>query len=87
LPWGWTLLCTTMLVAISWLALQSRKRAAILVAPVLMLAMLSWVACGGSSSSSSSHNTSGTPAGTYTATVTATSGSLTHTTAFTVTVQ
>jgi hypothetical protein len=70
LPWGWTLLCTTMLVAISWLALQSRKRAAILVAPV-----------------SSSHNTSGTPAGTYTATVTATSGSLTHTTAFTVTVQ
>jgi hypothetical protein len=86
LPWGWTLLCTMMLVGFSWLALQSRKRALVLVAPVLMLTMLSWVACGGSGSSSS-HNTQGTPAGTYTGSVTATSGNLTHSTAFTVTVQ
>jgi hypothetical protein len=75
-----------MLVGFSWLALQSRKRALVLVAPVLMLTMLSWVACGGSGSSSS-HNTQGTPAGTYTGSVTATSGNLTHATAFTVTVQ
>jgi hypothetical protein len=75
-----------MLVGFSWLALRSRKRAPVLFAPLLMLAMLSWVACGGSGTSSS-HNTQGTPAGTYTASVTATSGSLTHTTAFTVTVQ
>jgi len=86
LPWGWTLLCTMMLVGFSWLALQSRKRALVLVAPVLMLTMLSWVACGGSGSSSS-HNTQGTPAGTYTGSVTATSGNQTHATAFTVTVQ
>ncbi|HVR24711.1 MAG TPA: VCBS repeat-containing protein [Candidatus Polarisedimenticolia bacterium] len=86
LPLGWTLLCTTMLVGFTWLALQNRKRTPLLVAPVLVLATLSWVACGGSGSSSS-HNTQGTPAGTYTATVTATSGSLTHTTAFKVTVQ
>jgi hypothetical protein len=86
LPWRWVLLCATMLVGFSWLPLQSRKRAPVLVAPVLMLAMLSWVACGGSGSSSS-QSTQGTSAGTYTASVTATSGSLTHTTAFTVTVQ
>src|SRR5215472_2075813 len=84
LPWGWTFLCTMMLVGFSGLALQSRKRAPVLVAPVLMLAVLSWVSCGGSSSP---HNTQGTPAGTYTATVTATSGSLSHATAFKVTVQ
>jgi hypothetical protein len=86
LPSKWTLLCTMMLVGFSWLALQSRKRAPVLIAPVLMLGTLSWVACGGSNSSSS-HNTPGTPAGTYTANVTATSGSLTHTTALKVTVQ
>jgi hypothetical protein len=78
LPLGWTLLCTTMLVGFTWLALQNRKRAPLLVAPVLVLATLSWVACGGGGSPSS-HNTQATPAGTYTATVTATSGSLTHT--------
>jgi hypothetical protein len=85
-PGSWTLLCTMMLVGFSWLALQSRKRAPVLLAPVLMLGTLSWVACGGSNSSSS-HNTRGTPAGTYTANLTATSGSLTHTTALKVTVQ
>jgi len=85
-PRLWVLLYSAMLVGFSWLALRSRKRAPVLFAPLLMLAMLSWVACGGSGTSSS-HNTQGTPAGTYTASVTATSGSLTHTTAFTVTVQ
>ena len=84
LPWGWTFLCTMMLVGFGGVALQSRKRAPVLVAPVLVLAVLSWVACGGSSSP---HNTQGTPAGTYTATVTATSGSLSHATVFKVTVQ
>jgi FG-GAP-like repeat len=84
LPWGWTFLGTIMLVGFSGLASQSRKRAPVLVLPVLMLAVLLWVACGGSSSP---HNTQGTPAGTYTATVTATSGSLSHATAFKVTVQ
>src|SRR5262249_20733835 len=82
---GWTLLCTMMLVGFSGLALQSRKPAPVVVAPVLMLVALSWVACGGSGSPS--HSTQGTPAGTYTATVTATSGSLSHATAFKVTVQ
>src|SRR5215470_7053430 len=71
---GWTLLCTMMLVGFGGLALQSHKRAPALVALVLMLAMLSWVACGGSGSPS--HTTQGTPVGTYTATVTATSGGL-----------
>jgi FG-GAP-like repeat len=77
LPLGWTLACTTML-GITWWALRSRKRAPILVVPVLMLVVLTWVACGGSGSSSS-HNTQGTPPGTYTATITASSGSLSHT--------
>lgn len=87
LPWAWTLVYATMLVAFSGLALQSRKRAPVLLAPVLMLVMLSWVSCGGSGSTSSSHTTQGTPAGTYMATVTATSGSLTHTTVSTMIVQ
>src|SRR5215469_5988405 len=82
---GWALLCTMMLVGFSGLALQNRKRAPVLLVPVLMLALLSCVACGGSGSPS--HTTQGTPAGTYTATVTATSGSLSHVTAFKVTVQ
>jgi hypothetical protein len=76
------------IVSIHRLALQSRKRVPVLVAPVLMLATLSCLACGGSGSLS--HTTPGTspgtPAGTYTATVTAISGGLTHTTAFNVTV-
>jgi hypothetical protein len=86
LPLGWTLLCTTMVVGFCGLALVGRKRTPLLVAPVVVLAMLTWVACGGTSSSSS-HSSSGTPAGTYTATVTATSGSLNHTMALKVTVQ
>ena len=83
LPLGWALVCTTTVFCFCWLALGSHRRAPVVVAPVLMLAALTWVACG----SSTSHNTQGTPAGTYTATVTATSGSLTHTTAFKVTVK
>lgn len=66
---------------------RSRKRLSSLAAPILFTAVALSVSCGGSSAgSSSTHTTPGTPAGTYTATVTATSGSLSHNTAFEVTV-
>lgn len=66
-------LCASMLFGSGWIMLSSRKRFPSFA--VLLVALLSWVGCGGSSSS---HTTPGTPAGTYTATVAGTLGSVTH---------
>jgi hypothetical protein len=73
------------LLGSGWLLLRNRKRMPRLAAPLIVLALATWVGCGGSSSSS--HSTPGTPSGTYTATITATSGSLNHNTNLTVVVQ
>lgn len=86
LLFAWILTSTAILVSFNWVALRNRKRAPVLFVPVVMLAMLTWVACGGGGSSTT-HTTPGTPAGTYTATVTATSGSIRHKLPLTVVVQ
>jgi hypothetical protein len=67
---------TLMLLGSGWLLLRNRERLPSLAAPLVVLALASWVGCRGTSSSS--HTTTGTPSGTYTATITATSGSLNH---------
>jgi len=77
---------TVMLVGSGWLLLLNRKRLPSLAAPLIVLALASWVGCGGGSSSSS-HTAPGTPSGTYTATITATSGSLNHSMTLTIVVQ
>jgi len=81
LPLTWT----AMLLGTVWLLLRNGKRLPALAAPMVVLALASWVGCGGGGSSSSS-GTAGTPAGTYTATVTATSGSMSHNMTLTVVV-
>ena len=82
-----TLLWTLLLLGSSWLCVRNRKRLPVLAAPMVVLAFVFSVGCGGSGSSSSIHTTPGTPAGTYTATVTATSGSTSHNMALQVVVQ
>jgi hypothetical protein len=81
IPIAWTVL----LLASGLVLVANRKRWPALAAPVLVLAFISLVGCGGSNSTSS--GSSGTPANTYTATVTATSGSVTSKTNLTVIVQ
>jgi hypothetical protein len=68
---------------------KRRKRLGYLFALLAVAASMLMAGCGSSSSGSSSSTTSsgGTPAGTYTITVTGTSGSTTHTTSVTLTVQ
>jgi hypothetical protein len=77
---------TVMLLGFGWFLLRAGKRRSVLAAPLLFLALGSWVGCGGGVSSSP-QTTPGTPTGTYTATVTATSGSLSHNMSLTVVVQ
>ena len=67
---------TMLLLSSVCLWLRTGKRLPSLLAPVMVLALVSWVACGGSGSSS--HTTPGTPAGIYAATITETSGALSH---------
>jgi FG-GAP-like repeat/Abnormal spindle-like microcephaly-assoc'd, ASPM-SPD-2-Hydin len=69
-PMTWTV----MLLMSGWLLLRNRRRLPSLTVPLIVLALASWVGCGGGGGSSS-QTTAGTPNGTYTATITATSGS------------
>jgi len=86
-PSGWVPLAWIgMLFGSGWLLLRNRKRVPVLAAPIIVLAVASWVGCGGGSSSSP-HTIPGTPAGTYTVRVTATSGGLSHNTTSQVIVQ
>lgn len=87
LPPGIGLLAWTLALGASgWLFVGKQRRRA-LPATMTVLA-ITLAGCGGSSSSMPpSSGSKGTPAGTYTATITATSGSLSHQTILTVTVQ
>ena len=86
-PTGLPLVWSLIMMGSMWLLVRNRNRLPVLAAPMVALALASWVACGGGGSSSSSHTTPGTPAGTYTATVNATSGNLSHNIALQVIVQ
>lgn len=69
IPATWTL----MLLGLGWLLPRDRKLSARLAAPLLALALVSWLGCSaGGSSSHSTQDAPGTPLGTYTATITAT---------------
>ncbi|HTR68078.1 MAG TPA: hypothetical protein VMH85_20010, partial [Terriglobales bacterium] len=71
------------------LSVPARRRKTAALAMVMFAALAVWMGCGGGSSSSNNNNTTdpGTPTGSYTIVVTGTSGSTTHTTNITVTVQ
>lgn len=86
LPRGWGLAWTLVMFGAGLAGMLSRRRLPAMAAPMIALAVASWVGCGGGGGSSS-HTTPGTPAGTYTATITATSGSLNHDMTLTVIVQ
>jgi hypothetical protein len=85
-PAGIPLAWTALMLGSGWLFLRNRKRLPGLAAPLIVLAVATWVGCGGGPPSSH-HTTPGTPAGTYTATITATSGSISHSMPLTVVVQ
>ena len=76
-----TLVSMAVVAGLSWLALRNRQRAPFMAAPLVMLAILTLVPCGGSSS----HYNQGTPPGTHMATVTA--GTVNHNLPLNVTVQ
>jgi hypothetical protein len=78
LAWGLVMLGSVCLV------LRSRERQIVIAAPIMVLALMSWVACGSSPSTNTRY---GTPAGTYRVTVTASSGGLNHTLTLTVVVR
>jgi len=86
-PSATTFIWTMLLLTLGFLLVRRRRNVVVAAIPVMVLALASWVGCGGWGGSSSSHTTPGTPAGTYTATVGATSGSLNHTAQLTVVVQ
>lgn len=75
---------TVILLVSLWL--RNRKRLPSLAAPLIVLALASWLGCGGGGSSSQT-TTPGTAAGTYTAAITATSGSLKQNRTLTVVVE
>jgi hypothetical protein len=76
--WAAVLLASTILVG--------RRRLPALARPLMVLALFSFVGCGGGGGSSS-HTTPGTPSGTYTVTLTAKAGSVSSKTNLTFVVQ
>lgn len=72
MPLAWTLI----FVGSTWLWMRNRKRLPALAGPLVVLALVFSVGCGGSGSSST--HTSGTPAGTYAVAITASSGNVSH---------
>jgi len=71
------------------LGIPSRRRKSAALAMVMFACLTVWAGCGGGASSNSNNTPAnpGTPANTYTIAVTGTSGSISHTTNVTVTVQ
>jgi hypothetical protein len=82
MPITWTII----LLASGLLCAGYRRRKPALATLTVVMAFLTMLGCGGGGSSSPTPP-SGTPGGTYTATVTAKSGSLSHSSVFTVIVQ
>jgi hypothetical protein len=90
MPLAWTLI----FLGSTWLWMRNRKRLPALAAPIVVLAFVFSVGCGGSGSSttqttggSSTTQTTGTPAGTYSVAITANSGNVSHNMALQVVVQ
>jgi len=81
-PLAWTL----MLLGSTWLWARNRKRLPALAAPIVVLAIVFSVGCGGGGSPST-HTMPGTPSGTYAVTITASSGSVSQNMALQVVVQ
>ncbi len=87
---GTASLCITftgVLLGFSVAWTHRHRRYSILVAPILVFFVATFVACGGGSSSRATPQSSGTPAGSYTVTLKSTLGSLSHSTSVTVIVQ
>jgi len=82
-PGALPLFWTAILLGSAFLWIRTRKRLPVLVAPMMVLMLVSLISCAGSGSPTS-HTTGGTPAGTYTAMVTANSGGLNHSMTLTV---
>jgi hypothetical protein len=89
-PAGWTTSLGATLAGIFLLGKKSRRRNwSCLLSLIAASCLITIVSCGGGSSGGGGggNKDPGTPAGTSTVTVTATSGTLTHTTALTLTIQ
>ena len=80
-PYAWTALLLASAI------LVGRRRLPALARPLVVLALCSFMGCGGGGGGSSSHTTPGTPSGTYTVTVTAKAGSISSYTNLTIVVQ
>ena len=78
MPWLLALMLVTMI------ATARRKRTALVFAALMMVIMV-WSACGGGGTTAGVPR--GTPAGTYTMTITGVSGSATHSTTVSLTIQ
>jgi hypothetical protein len=86
-PLGLAALAWTLMALIStWLWLRGHSRLPALVTPVMLLAFVFSVGCGGSGAPPT-HTTPGTPSGTYTVTIAGSSASLNHSIALQVVVQ
>ncbi|MGE5052777.1 MAG: Ig-like domain-containing protein [Acidobacteriota bacterium] len=83
----WLPLCGLTLLGVGASTRRSKRITIFLGVLIALLMLVLWTACGGASNRSNNSGHTGTPPGQYTVTVNATSGSITRSTAVTITVQ